>query len=124
MRFLSLQILLSGLRLSSLAFAAPMPVVALESSADEKPAAFFLAGDSTTAKQSNGGGGWGNGFLSYLEKPSIGTNYGHNGATTVTFKSGGDWEKVISDVKKNAGSHRTFVTIQVCSELQNGRRKY
>jgi hypothetical protein len=75
---------------------------------------FVLAGDSTTAKQSDGGGGWGDGFLRTLQSPSGGTNFGHNGATTVSFRSGGDWGKVISEVKKNGGA--AYVTIQV-SEL-------
>jgi hypothetical protein len=74
---------------------------------------FILAGDSTTAKQSDGGGGWGDGFLRSLQPPSGGTNYGHNGATTVSFRSGGDWGKVISEVKKNGGA--AYVTIQVCA---------
>jgi hypothetical protein len=95
-----------------LVFAHAFPTLSL-TEADSKPPAFFLAGDSTTAKQSSGGGGWGTGFLSFLERPAIGTNYGHNGATTVSFKSGGDWDKVIGDVKRNAGSHQVFVTIQV-----------
>ena len=73
-----------------------------------RPAAFFLAGDSTTAKQIevNGGGtlnctfhiieidivlGWGNGFLGTLKNGARGTNYGHNGATTKSFVDGGDW---------------------------------
>jgi hypothetical protein len=102
--------LLSLVQLQIIAHA--FPTLALRK-ADSKPPAFFLAGDSTTAKQSSGGGGWGNGFLSFLEKPATGTNYGHNGATTVSFRSGGDWDKVISDVKRHAGSHHTFVTIQV-----------
>jgi len=78
-----------------------LPIVA-------KPVAFVLAGDSTTAK----GGGWGNGFITFVEKPNIGTNYGHNGATTVSFKKGGDWGKVISDVKRHSGQYQVYVTIQ------------
>jgi lysophospholipase L1-like esterase len=86
-----------------LAVALPLPLL------QGKPIAFVLAGDSTTAK----GGGWGNGFISNLEKPNIGTNYGHNGATTVSFKKGGDWSKVMADVKKHTGQYSVYVTIQV-----------
>jgi hypothetical protein len=78
-----------------------------------KPAVFYLAGDSTTAKQSSGGGGWGNGFLSFLKSPARGTNYGHNGATTESFVKGGDWGKVISQVKNSTADGDVFVTIQV-----------
>ncbi|OBT39435.1 hypothetical protein VE00_09837 [Pseudogymnoascus sp. WSF 3629] len=78
----------------------------------EKPAAFLLAGDSTTAIQSTGGGGWGNGFLATLTNGAVGTNYGHNGRTTVSFVAGGDWANVIADVKSKAAKYDTYVTIQ------------
>ncbi|KFY40160.1 hypothetical protein V494_03633 [Pseudogymnoascus sp. VKM F-4513 (FW-928)] len=78
----------------------------------DKPAAFLLAGDSTTAVQSTGGGGWGTGFLGTLTNGAVGTNYGHNGATTVSFVEGGDWAKVIADVKSKASKYTTYVTIQ------------
>jgi hypothetical protein len=78
-------------------------------------AAFFLAGDSTTARQSTGGGGWGNGFLTTLKNGSFGMNYGHNGATTVSFRSGGDWAKVLAKVNQSLTlDYKPFVTIQVC----------
>jgi lysophospholipase L1-like esterase len=95
-----------------------------------KPPAFFLAGDSTTATQAgNGGGksrpstgyhtttnnvtGWGNGFLdTTLKNDATGTNYGHNGATTVSFRSGGDWDTVMSAAKSVKSSHSAYVTIQ------------
>ena len=99
----------------------------------DKPAAFLLAGDSTTAVQSTGGGGiqspkrpkrsgaltdtfpgWGTGFLATLTNGAVGTNYGHNGRTTVSFVEGGDWATVIADVKSKASSYTTYVTIQVC----------
>jgi lysophospholipase L1-like esterase len=78
-----------------------------------KPPYFVLAGDSTTAVQSTGGGGWGTGFLTTtLKKGASGHNYGHNGATTVTFRQGGDWATVLS-AAKNASSHYSpYVTIQ------------
>jgi hypothetical protein len=81
------------------------------------PPAFFLAGDSTTAIQllsnTSNGGGWGTGFIQQLVHGAIGTNYGHNGATTASFVSGGDWAKVLKDVKSVRGKYRAFVTIQV-----------
>jgi hypothetical protein len=77
-----------------------------------KPAAFFLAGDSTTATK----GGWGDGFLSLLEKPAIGTNHAKNGRTTVSFKQG-HWNDVMSNVKKHAGQYQVYVTIQVRTQI-------
>jgi hypothetical protein len=79
-----------------------------------KPPAFFLAGDSTTAVQAANGGGWGNGFLSFLHCGGIGANYGHNGATTVSFVAGGDWKTVMGRVKESKGKYDAYVTIQVC----------
>jgi len=76
------------------------------------PPAFFLAGDSTTAVQSSGGGGWGDGFLTTLHNGAGGINYGHNGATTVSFVNGGDWAKVLASVTKYKASYTPFVTIQ------------
>ena len=78
--------------------------------------AFYLAGDSTTAPQSSGGGGWGDGFLSLLTQGAIGKNYGHNGATTVSFMKS-DWGKVIASASSEASTHRVFVTIQVCQKI-------
>ncbi|RYP14640.1 hypothetical protein DL765_006255 [Monosporascus sp. GIB2] len=76
------------------------------------PPAFILAGDSTTAVQSAGGGGWGNGFLSFLEPPAWGKNLGHNGATTVSFVKGGDWDAVLGYVEDGRGDFDVYVTIQ------------
>ncbi|KAL4784121.1 SGNH hydrolase-type esterase domain-containing protein [Aspergillus varians] len=47
------------------------------------PPAFFLAGDSTTAPD----GGWGDAFVASLTSNSTGTNSGHSGATTGSFRS-------------------------------------
>ncbi|KAL1595555.1 hypothetical protein SLS59_008192 [Nothophoma quercina] len=78
-----------------------------------KPPAFFLAGDSTTAVQSAGGGGWGDGFLNTtLKNGATGKNFGHNGATTVSFRSGGDWAIVLSAAKTAASKYTPYVTIQ------------
>lgn len=83
------------------------------SSCSRKPAAFFLAGDSTTAIQSTDGGGWGNGFLSFLRNGAWGVNYGHNGATTVSFVAGGDWATVVGRVRNSTCDSDVYVTIQV-----------
>jgi lysophospholipase L1-like esterase len=76
-----------------------------------------LAGDSTTAVQASGGGGWGNGFLNNtLACGSTGHNWGHNGATTASFRAGGDWANVLADVATamSKNYNPVFVTIQVC----------
>lgn len=78
-----------------------------------QPPVFFLAGDSTTAIQSSDGGGWGIGFLSTLENPAWGFDYGQNGATTVSFVDGGNWSDVISSVQNSSEDYSIFVTIQV-----------
>lgn len=77
-----------------------------------KPAAFFLAGDSTTATQATSGGGWGDGFLSFLVPPAFGTNYGRNGRTTVDFRSQGWWDLVKESVANATSTHDVYVTIQ------------
>lgn len=79
-----------------------------------KPAYFVLAGDSTTAVQASGGGGWGDGFLNYtLRSPATGENLGHNGATTVSFREGGDWATALDLVEGHQEDWEVFVTIQV-----------
>lgn len=86
---------------------------ALPQARADKPAAFFLAGDSTTAVQSTGGGGWGNGFLNTtLKNGATGKNYGHNGATTVSFREGGDWATVLKAVQNAKADYTPYVTIQ------------
>lgn len=78
-----------------------------------KPPFFVLAGDSTTARQSSGGGGWGDGFLNTsLFNGASGKNFGHNGATTVSFRSGGDWSQVLATVSQVKADYSPFVTIQ------------
>jgi len=78
-----------------------------------KPAYFLLAGDSTTATQSVGGGGWGDGFLNFtLKQGSSGHNYGHNGATTKSFRDGGDWDRLIIEAKTKTTNYTVYVTIQ------------
>lgn len=78
-----------------------------------EPAYFLLAGDSTTATQSVGGGGWGDGFLNFtLREGSSGRNYGHNGATTKSFREGGDWDRLISEAKTKTADYTVYVTIQ------------
>ncbi|RAK81566.1 SGNH hydrolase [Aspergillus fijiensis CBS 313.89] len=77
-----------------------------------KPAAFYLAGDSTTAAQSSGGGGWGVGFLATLTDGAIGTDLGYNGDTTASFVAGGAWANVIDAVTRSKVSYQPYVTIQ------------
>ncbi|OSS46516.1 hypothetical protein B5807_08563 [Epicoccum nigrum] len=85
---------------------------ALAAPKQHKPPAFFLAGDSTTAVQSAGGGGWGDGFINTtLKNGATGKNFGHNGATTVSFRSGGDWANVLAAAKEALSKHTPYVTI-------------
>ncbi|KAF3053571.1 hypothetical protein E8E11_011844 [Didymella keratinophila] len=103
MHFSALPLLATIATLTSTAVAAPKA----------KPPAFFLAGDSTTAVQSAGGGGWGDGFLNTtLKNGATGKNFGHNGATTVSFRAGGDWANVLSAAKSAATKYNPYVTIQ------------
>lgn len=96
--------------LSLLPAALALPA-ALEPRAD-KPVYWLLAGDSTTATE----GGWGDAFLSTtVANGSSGKNYGHSGATTRSFRAGGDWEKVINEVGTHKKDSRVYVTIQVCT---------
>lgn len=104
---MALRAVLSALLLAHLSITSPTP-----KHKRDKPAAFFLAGDSTTAIQSTGGGGWGNGFLATLQSPAYGVNKGHNGATTVSFVKGGDWAAVLDLVKNATDAYDVFVTIQ------------
>ncbi|KAI9681682.1 MAG: hypothetical protein M1822_007034 [Bathelium mastoideum] len=79
----------------------------------QKPAAFFLAGDSTTAIQSSGGGGWGDGFINTtLHNGATGKNFGHDGATTVSFRAGGDWSWVLGNASASLANYEPYVTIQ------------
>ncbi|RYP51587.1 hypothetical protein DL768_003094 [Monosporascus sp. mg162] len=94
--------------MKSLLPSAALPALA----AAANPPAFILAGDSTTAVQSAGGGGWGNGFLSFLKPPAWGENLGHNGATTVSFVEGGDWDTVLGYVEDSREDFDVYVTIQ------------
>jgi hypothetical protein len=95
--------------LGLLAVASATPIIEQRA----KPAAFFLAGDSTTAVD----GGWGDAFLSTITNGAIGTNFGKSGATTVSFKSGGYWAKVLAAVTKYKDTYSPFVTIQVSYTL-------
>jgi lysophospholipase L1-like esterase len=47
-----------------------------------------------------------------LKSGATGTNYGHNGATTVSFRDGGDWATVLAAAKKAKSSFEPYVTIQ------------
>ena len=79
-----------------------------------KPVYWLLAGDSTTATN----GGWGDAFLSTtVANGSSGHNYGHSGATTKSFRDGGDWAHVTRDIGTYKKNYRVYVTIQA-SPLQ------
>lgn len=73
---------------------------------------WLLAGDSTTATN----GGWGDAFLSTtVAEGSSGKNYGHSGATTRSFRAGGDWGELVDEVGTHKDDYRVYVTIQVCA---------
>ncbi|KAF2853712.1 carbohydrate esterase family 12 protein [Plenodomus tracheiphilus IPT5] len=96
---------LSLLSLLPLALAAPATLVDRAA----KPVYWLLAGDSTTAPK----GGWGDAFLSTtVASGSSGHNYGHSGATTKSFRIGGDWAEVIKDIGTYKEDYRVYVTIQ------------
>ncbi|KAH8723481.1 SGNH hydrolase-type esterase domain-containing protein [Phaeosphaeriaceae sp. PMI808] len=89
-----------------------MPIQEAGSKVAKSPL-FLLAGDSTTAVQATNGGGWGDGFLNTtLKRGAKGTNYGHNGATTVSFRAGGDWANVLTAAKNTKSEYQPYVTIQ------------
>jgi lysophospholipase L1-like esterase len=57
--------------------------------------------------------GWGTGFLNTtLHAGATGTNYGHNGATTASFRAGGDWARVLSAAASSVPKYTPYVTIQ------------
>lgn len=57
--------------------------------------------------------GWGDGFLNTtLQNGAAGKNFGHNGATTVTFRDGGDWSAVLNAAKQALPNYVPYVTIQ------------
>ncbi|KAI0148336.1 carbohydrate esterase family 12 protein [Hypoxylon sp. NC0597] len=72
-----------------------------------KPAAFFLAGDSTTAVD----GGWGNGLLAPLKSPAWGVNIGKSGATTASYSAGGYWANITKHLRDNVAKYDSYVTI-------------
>lgn len=89
-------------------------------SAATKPIYWLLAGDSTTATN----GGWGDAFLSTTVAPgSSGTNYGHSGATTASFRAGGDWARVLADISTYKSDYRVYVTIQVSTSIATMKKK-
>ncbi|EUC46448.1 carbohydrate esterase family 12 protein [Bipolaris oryzae ATCC 44560] len=96
-------------------FASSVTARALETPTEivPKPPFFALAGDSTTAPQAENGGGWGNGFLNTtLHAGAAGKNFGHNGATTVSFREGGDWANVLAAAKAASKDFDVYVTCQ------------
>lgn len=47
-----------------------------------------------------------------LKNGASGTNYGHNGATTVSFRDGGDWAAVLAAAKASTKTRSPYITIQ------------
>ncbi|KAG9202273.1 hypothetical protein G6514_004481 [Epicoccum nigrum] len=75
----------------------------------DEPVYWLLAGDSTTAP----GGGWGDGFLATtVVEGSSGVNYGHSGATTASFRAGGDWSQVLDEAASHKDEYSVYITIQ------------
>ncbi|KAK4143411.1 SGNH hydrolase-type esterase domain-containing protein [Dichotomopilus funicola] len=74
----------------------------------QKPPAFFLAGDSTTASN----GGWGDAFLTVLEGGATGQNEGRSGATTVSYINGEGVELLQGLVTDNTDDYDCYVTLQ------------
>ncbi|CAE6462254.1 unnamed protein product [Rhizoctonia solani] len=75
---------------------------------------YVLAGDSTTANGTvPNSGGWGNGFCASLVPGTPCINRARNGATTVSFRDGGNWNLTIESAKSEvANGRKTWVTIQ------------
>ncbi|KAF2714304.1 carbohydrate esterase family 12 protein [Pleomassaria siparia CBS 279.74] len=97
------------MRLSLLTIGLPLTLAIPFSFLAAKPVYWLLAGDSTTAPA----GGWGDAYLSTtVALGSSGHNYGHSGATTKSFRAGGDWANVIEDIATNKAKYDVYVTIQ------------
>ncbi|KAF6798259.1 GDSL-like lipase acylhydrolase [Colletotrichum sojae] len=105
MRFQSLATILASALSAS---AVPVGESGAVEARQDKPPYFLLTGDSTVAVN----GGWGDGFLSFVESPADGKNYGKSGATTVSFRAQGIWDTVINEVKANKDAFSPIVTIQ------------
>lgn len=58
--------------------------------------------------------------MSTLVGGATGINFGHDGATTVSFVAGGDWNNVLNEVKNHTGIYDSYVTIQVRAKLRHG----
>lgn len=43
---------------------------------------------------------------------AIGKNFGRNGASTVSFRAGGDWDNVLAAAKSSTADYEPYVTIQ------------
>ncbi|KAH7174878.1 putative rhamnogalacturonan acetyltransferase [Fusarium flagelliforme] len=69
---------------------------------------FILTGDSTVAT----GGGWGDALINGTKKPGGGINLAKNGATTVSFRDQGLWDKALEQINTQKKKHEAIVTIQ------------
>jgi lysophospholipase L1-like esterase len=57
--------------------------------------------------------GWGDDFLNNtLESPAFGINHGVSGASMPSYRAGGYWATVLSQVKTYKTTHEVFMTIQ------------
>jgi hypothetical protein len=75
-----------------------------------KPPSFLLGGDSTTQTKT----GWGDAFLSLIQKPATGVNFGRGGRTTVNYRTdSGGLPKLLAEVAKDAGQYTVYATLQV-----------
>jgi hypothetical protein len=76
-----------------------------------KPPSFLLGGDSTTQTKT----GWGDAFLSLVQKPATGKNFGRGGRTTVNYRTdAGGLPKLLDEVTKDASQYSVYATLQVC----------
>lgn len=69
---------------------------------------FILTGDSTVAT----GGGWGDALINGTKKLGGGINLAKNGATTVSFRDQGLWDKALEQINTQKKKHEAIVTIQ------------
>ncbi|KAK2035498.1 GDSL-like Lipase/Acylhydrolase [Colletotrichum zoysiae] len=93
---------------ASSASAIPLGQASAPETRQAKPPYFLLTGDSTVAVD----GGWGDGFLTFVESPADGKNYGKSGATTVSFRAQGIWDTVVAEVNASKAAFNPVVTIQ------------
>ncbi|KAF2673116.1 GDSL-like Lipase/Acylhydrolase [Microthyrium microscopicum] len=81
-----------------------------------KPPAFLLGGDSTTQSKT----GWGDAFLTLIQKPATGQNFGRGGRTSVNYRTDeGGLPKLLAAVRRDAGQYSVIATLQFGHNDQN-----